>query len=62
MSLLAGSQRLRVIRVDSWDDLPEVLEPGVYIVKGKRIEVYEPMHRDNLRRIIRRLPRKGSFI
>ena len=59
---MAGSQKLRVIRVDSWDELPEVLEPGVYIVRGKRIEVYEPMHRDNLRRIIRRLPRKGTFI
>ncbi len=59
---MARVQKLRVIQVDSWDDLPEVLEPGVYIVRGKRIEVFEPMHRDNLRRIIRRLPRKGTFI
>ncbi len=52
----------KVIRVKSWDELPEVLKPGVYIVNGKRIEVYEPVHRENLRRIMRRLPRKGVFI
>ena len=50
---MAKSQKLRVIRVDSWDELPEVLEPGTYEVGGERFEIYEPVERDVWREVIR---------
>jgi len=36
----------KVVRVSSVDELPEVLKPGVYIVDGVRIRVYEEEDRD----------------
>ncbi len=43
---MAKSQKLKVVRVESWDELPEVLEPGVYIVGGERVEVVEKVERE----------------
>ncbi len=28
-------EKLRVVKVKSWDELPEILEPGVYNVDGE---------------------------
>ncbi len=39
----------RVVRVRSWDELPEVLKPGVYEVGGVRFRVYEEEDRDFIR-------------
>jgi len=30
-----------VIKVKSWDELPDILKPGVYIVDRVKIRVYE---------------------
>ena len=60
---LAKGQRLRVVRARSWDELPEVLEPGVYIVNGRRHTVLEPIEKELLLKIIRRVSKlKGKFI
>lgn len=37
----------------SMKDLPEVLEPGRYIVEGEELEVLEPLSRDAVIEIIR---------
>lgn len=33
--------KTKVIKVRSWDELPEVVGPGAYIVDGVKIRVYE---------------------
>lgn len=47
-------------RAKSWDDLPEVLGPGVYIIGGDRIEVLERVGREPLRRTIEIMKTKGG--
>ena len=47
------SKKVRVVKVRSWRDLPEVLKPGVYIVDGVRIKVYEEEDRDFIRMAVR---------
>lgn len=44
----------KVIVVDSWDELPEVLEPGIYIIGGEKHEIMETVGRDALRKAIER--------
>ena len=46
----------------SWSELPEVLEPGVYIVDGRRLTVREPVGREALRKAVARLSRSGTRI
>ena len=29
------TERIRVVKVRSWDELPEILEPGIYNVNGE---------------------------
>ena len=43
--------RVRVYR--SVEELPEVLEPGRYVVEGEELEVYEPLSREAAAEIIR---------
>ncbi len=43
----------RIVRVKSWADLPEVLEPGEYHVGGERFVIYEPIERDVWLRIVK---------
>ena len=40
---------MKVIEVKSWDELPEVLEPGVYIVNGETVEIVERVEREFIR-------------
>ena len=42
----------RVVRAGSWEELPEVLEPGVYEVAGERFTVVEPVEREFMRMAI----------
>jgi len=37
------AQKTRVVRAKSWEELPEVLEPGVYEVYGERFTIVEPI-------------------
>ena len=54
---------LRVIEVRSWRDLPEVLEPGIYVVAGERIEVEERVSRDALMRTLEIMKRRrGVYV
>lgn len=53
----------RVVRVKSWSELPEVLEPGEYHVDGERIVVRERVSRDALKRtIVIMKRRKGRYV
>ena len=56
------AQNPKVVRARSWEELPEVLEPGVYIVDDRRLTVREPVSRDALRRALARLSRSGTRI
>lgn len=56
------AQKPRIIKARSWSELPEVLEPGVYIVDGRRLTVREPVGRDTLRRALARLSKSGTRI
>jgi len=47
----------RVVRVKSWSELPETLEPGVYEVDGARLEIREPLERDEARELVRLVKR-----
>ena len=43
MMVLGGG---KVVRVRSWSELPEVLEPGVYVVGGRCFVVVERVERE----------------
>jgi len=47
-------KRLRVVKANSWDELPEVLEPGVYYVNGERHTIRARVSRDALVKTIER--------
>ena len=53
---------VRVYR--STRELPEVLEPGRYIIGGEEVEVYEPVDKDtlvhNIRKVREYLKRYGE--
>ena len=37
---------MKTVRVKSWDELPRILKPGVYIVNGERFVVNEPVEKE----------------
>ena len=39
-------EKLKVVKVKSWDELPEILEPGVYNVNGETITVEEDVSKE----------------
>ena len=43
----------KIVRVKSWDELPEVLEPGEYKVNGVIIRVREPTEKEELMMFVR---------
>lgn len=51
----------RVVRVRSWSELPEILEPGTYYVNGRRVVVYSPVSREALRKTSRYVRRGGVY-
>ena len=53
LSRLAEKTRVRVYR--SVEELPEVLEPGRYVIEDVEVEVYEPVDRETLVRGIRKI-------
>lgn len=56
-------ERLKIVEVRSWNELPEVLEPGIYIIAGERIEVEEKVSRDALMRTLKIMKkRKGIYV
>ncbi len=56
------AQKTRIVKARTWNDLPEVLEPGVYIVDGRKLTVREPVGRDALRKALARLSKSGTRI
>ena len=48
-----GRTRVRVYR--SVEELPEVLEPGRYVVEGEALEVMEPVGRGTVEELLRLL-------
>ena len=48
---------MRDTHVKAWDELPEVLEPGVYFVNGEKHTILETIERDLLWLTIRRMER-----
>ncbi len=54
------AQKTRVVEVRSWSELPEVLEPGIYIVDGERFVVRERVSRDSLKRTFTIMRRRGG--
>jgi len=56
-------ERLKIVEVRSWNELPEVLEPGIYIIAGERIEVEEKVSRGALMRTLKIMKkRKGIYV
>ena len=51
------AQKTRVVRAKSWEELPEVLEPGVYEVNGEMFTIVEPIERDIWRQIVKGIKR-----
>ncbi len=47
----------RVIKARSWDELPEILEPGEYYVDGERFTIVEPVERDVWLQVIKGIKR-----
>ncbi|NPA05450.1 MAG: hypothetical protein GXO09_05090 [Crenarchaeota archaeon] len=41
---------LKIVKVKSWDELPEILEPGEYEVDGVRITIAEALPREVVER------------
>jgi len=55
-------QKARIVKARTWEELPEVLEPGVYIVDDTKLTVREPVGREALRKALTRLSRSGTRI
>ncbi|MEB3780303.1 MAG: hypothetical protein GSR85_08765 [Desulfurococcales archaeon] len=36
----------KVVKAKSWDELPDILEPGEYNVDGEKFVVYEPVEKE----------------
>ena len=43
------SSRAKVVRVKSWDELPDTLSPGVYYVDGVKVEVRGRVPKEEVR-------------
>ena len=43
------AQKTRVVKAKTWDELPEVLEPGEYHVDSERFTVVEPVEKEFMR-------------
>ena len=54
------AQKPRIVKAGSWSELPDVLEPGVYIINGARIVVKERVSRDSLKRTFAIMRRRGG--
>ncbi len=52
-------RKVRVVRVESWSEIPEVLEPGVYIVNGERHTIRARVLKEDLLKALRRAAKKG---
>ena len=42
----------RVVRVKSWSELPEVLEPGEYVIDGVTLRLKEPLEKEDARELV----------
>ena len=49
--------KTKVIKAKSWDELPEILEPGEYYVDGEKFTIVEPVERDVWRQVIKGIKR-----
>ena len=44
--------RPRIIRVRSWSELPEVLEPGIYKIDGATLKLREPLEKSVAKELV----------
>ena len=54
--------KTRIVRARSWSELPEILEPGVYYVNGRRYTIRVRVSKKAVVEAIRRAKRKGARI
>ena len=47
-----GLTKPRVIRVKSWSELPDILEPGIYKIDGATLKLKEPLDKDEARELV----------
>ncbi len=56
------ASKTKVIRVKSWNELPDILKPGTYVIKGRRVRVYREVDKETLMRDLRRKLPSGRYI
>ena len=42
----------RVVRVKSWSELPDTLEPGIYKIDGATLKLKEPLDKDEAKELV----------
>jgi hypothetical protein len=55
-------EKVKIIKVKSWDELPEVLEPGIYNVAGVTFTIKEPIPREEVEYVYREYVAKGKTL
>ena len=44
--------KARVVRVRSWSELPDILEPGEYVVDGATLRLKEPLEKEDAKELV----------
>jgi len=44
---------IKTFKAKSWSELPEILEPGTYVVNGRKFVVVKRVERDVMREFLR---------
>ncbi len=52
----------RVVRVKSWSELPEILEPGEYYINGRKYTIKATVSKKAVKDAIMRAKKKGVRI
>ena len=47
------SKKVRVVKVKSFKELPEVVRPGTYVINGSKVVVEEPIRRSTLKVLVK---------
>jgi len=53
---------VRVVKVESWEELPEFLDKGVYIIGGKKLILYEGMPKYAAKRLVKITEDEGDYV
>jgi len=55
-------ERVKVVKVKSWAELPEILEPGIYNVGGVTFTIKEPIPREEAEYVYKEYIAKGKTL